>query len=125
MKSRYAVALAFVTGVAGAITVQNLQAKPKPPVYVVIDIDEITDTDGFKALLKAGPANIAAVKMSDGHYLARTDKITALDGSAPKRFILIAFDSMEKAKAFNADIKETNAMRVKTTKSRAFIAEGM
>jgi uncharacterized protein (DUF1330 family) len=125
MKSRFAVALAFVTGVAGVMTVQSLYAKSNPPVYVVIDIEEITDTDGFEALLKMGPGNTAAVKMSDGRYLARTDKITALDGNPPKRFVLIAFDSMEKAKAFNADTKETNAMRAKTTKSRAFIAEGM
>jgi uncharacterized protein (DUF1330 family) len=125
MKSRYAVTLAFVTGVAGAITVQSLYAKPNPPVYVVIDIEEITDADGFKALLNTGPGNTAAVKMSDGRYLAKTDKITALDGNPPKRFVLIAFDSIEKAKAFNADTKETNAMRAKTTKSRAFIVEGM
>jgi uncharacterized protein (DUF1330 family) len=125
MKTRYALALAFAVGVAGAITGQSLHAKSKPPVYVVIDIDEITDAEGFKALLKTGPANIASVKMSDGHYLARTENITALDGTPPKRFVIIAFDSVEKAKAYSADTKETNAMRVKTTKSRAFIVEGM
>jgi uncharacterized protein (DUF1330 family) len=125
MKTRYAVALAVATGIAGAITFQSLNAKSKPPVYVVISIDEITDAEGFKALLSTGPANIAAAKMSDGHYLARTENITALDGAAPKRFVLIAFDNLDKARAFSADTKEANAMRVKTTKSRAFIVEGM
>jgi len=125
MKIRYATALAFAIGALGAIAGQSLHAKSKPPVYVVIDIDEITDAEGFKALLKTGPANIASAKMADGRYLARTENITAIDGIAPKRFILIAFDSMEKAKAFNEDIKETTAIRVKTTKSRSFIAEGM
>jgi uncharacterized protein (DUF1330 family) len=125
MKIRYATALAFAIGAFGAIAGQSLHAKSKPPVYVVIDIDEITDAEGFKALLKTGPANIASAKMADGRYLARTENITAIDGIAPKRFILIAFDSMEKAKAFNEDIKETTAIRVKTTKSRSFIAEGM
>ena len=125
MKTRYAVAFALTTGAVGAIAVQSLHAQPKPPVYVVIDIDEITDAEGFKALLKTGPANTAAVKMSDGHYLARTENITALDGTAPKRFVLIVFDSVEKAKAYNHDTKETTATRVKTTKSRSFIAEGM
>jgi len=125
MNIRYAIALALATGAFGAIAGQTLSAKAKPPAYVVVDIDEITDAEGFKALLKTGPANIASAKMADGRYLARTDNITAIDGVPPKRFILIAFDSMEKAKAFNEDIKVTTAIRLKTTKSRSFIAEGM
>jgi len=125
MKIRYAIALAPAIAAFGAIAGQSLHAKSKPPVYIVIDIDEITDAEGFKALLKTGPANIASAKMSDGRYLARTENITTIDGTAPKRFVLIAFDSVEKAKAFNEDIKEATAIRIKTTKSRSFIAEGM
>jgi uncharacterized protein (DUF1330 family) len=36
-----------------------------------------------------------------GEFVIRTEKITALDGASPKRFIVIAFDSAEKAKAWN------------------------
>ena len=68
MKIRYAVALAFAIGAVGVTAVQSLAARSKPPVYVVVDIDEITDAEGFKALLKTIPANTAAVKMSDGRY---------------------------------------------------------
>jgi len=59
--------------------------------------------------------------------LARTDKITALDGNAPKLSVIIAFDSKEKAQAWynSAAQKEVTAIRTKTTKSRAFIVEGM
>jgi len=62
-----------------------------------------------------------------GNPLSRTSNIAAVDGTAPKRFIIIAFDSMEKAKARNevAGQKEVNALRVKTTKSRSFIVEGV
>jgi uncharacterized protein (DUF1330 family) len=50
-----------------------------------------------------------------------------LDEAPPKRLVLLAFDSKEKAQAWNdaADIKEINAIRAKTTKSSAFIVEGL
>ena len=65
--------------------------------------------------------------MQGGRYITCTDKITALDGTPPKRFIVIAFDSTEKAQAFNnsAAQKEINDARYKFTKSRSFIVEGM
>jgi hypothetical protein len=53
--------------------------------------------------------------------------ITALDGTAPQRFIAYEFDSVENAQAFNNSsyMKEVNAMRDKTTQARSFIVEGM
>jgi len=59
--------------------------------------------------------------------LARTTKITALDGILPKRFIIAAFDSTENAKVWydSPGQKKVNDIRMKTTKSRAFIVEGM
>jgi uncharacterized protein (DUF1330 family) len=128
MKPQYAVALALAAGFGlGVTAIQGLHAQAKPPAYVVIDINEISDASGFKAVIDRGPGNDAAVKDTGGRFLARTQNVTALDGTAPKRFIIIAFDSVEKAKAWNdtAYIKETNAIRIKTTKSRSFIVEGM
>jgi uncharacterized protein (DUF1330 family) len=62
-----------------------------------------------------------------GRYITRTDKITALDGTPPKRFVVIAFDGAEKAQAWNNSPaqKHVNAVRVKTTKSRVFLVEGI
>jgi uncharacterized protein (DUF1330 family) len=51
--------------------------------------------------------------------------LAALDGAAPKRFVMVAFDSMEKASGFYQNTKEMTAMRIKATKSRAFIVEGL
>ena len=125
MKIRYVVTLAAAIGLGlGSVALQGLHAQPKPPVYVVIEIDEITDIDGFKALLEMAPSNVVEVKDADGRYLVRTENITALDGTAPKRFLIIAFDNIAKAKAFSDKTKETAAMRIKTTKSRSFIVEG-
>jgi uncharacterized protein (DUF1330 family) len=112
-------------GALGAAAVNGLNAQTKAPgAYAVIDISEITDTDTFtKQLLpKAGPAALGG----GGQFVVRTDKITALDGTPPKRFVVIGFDSVEKAKAWDATPaqKEVDALRSKTTKSRSFIVDG-
>ena len=38
---------------------------------------------------------------SGGNFVIRTDKITSLDGNPPARFIIIKFDSVEKAQAWH------------------------
>ena len=127
MKTQYTVALAMLAGVGlGGAAIQGLHAQAKPPSYVVVDISEVTDPDGYKVVAGGSPARTAAFKTFGAHYIARTQKITALDGTAPKRFIVIAFPSAEKAQAWNnsATQKEVNAIRDKTTKSRSFIIEG-
>jgi uncharacterized protein (DUF1330 family) len=62
-----------------------------------------------------------------GKFIIRTNNITDLDGAPPKRFVVIAFDSVEKAKSWDSAPaqKEVNDLRKKSTKSRVFIAEGM
>ena len=126
MKSNHKLAIALVAGVTvGGAIIQGLHAQSAPPVYVVVDIDAVTDPEGFKAIpAKSGPETLAPF---GGKYVIRTEKITALDGTAPKRFVVIAFDSMEKAKAWKASAssKEVDVIRGKTTKSSQFLVEGM
>jgi hypothetical protein len=57
----------------------------------------------------------------------RTEKITPLDGTPPKRFVFIAFDSMEKAMAWKASASSTevDVIRDGTTKSTQFLVEGL
>jgi uncharacterized protein (DUF1330 family) len=128
MKTTYAIALAILAGVGGAATVQTLHAQSKPPVYIVTDISEITDPEGFKAV--GGRSQTVAadrVQKLGGRYVARTQNITAVDGTPPKRFIMTAFDNAEKAQAYlkSDSQKEIDAIRTKTTKSRVFIVEGL
>jgi uncharacterized protein (DUF1330 family) len=118
--------LAMLTGGAiGATAVNELHAQgTAPAAYAVIDISAVTNPDVFKTLLpKAGPAMAAF----GGKYIVRTDKITNLDGTPPARFVVIGFDSVAKAQAFNdsAAQKEVNDIRAQSTKSRSFIVEGM
>ena len=126
MKSNHKLAIALVAGVAvGGAVIQGLHAQATPPAYVVVDISDITDPEGFKAIPpKSGPETLAPF---GGRYVIRTEKITALDGTAPKRFVVIAFDSVEKARAWKASAssKEVDVIRDKTTKSSQFLVEGM
>jgi uncharacterized protein (DUF1330 family) len=125
MKAYVGITAAMLAGAAfGAVAVGGLHAQAKPGAYAVVDITEITDPDGFKTLLPKAPGAVAAF---GGQFIARTDNITALDGTAPKRYIVIGFDSLDKAKAWDASDaqKEVDAIRIKSTKSRSFIVEGM
>jgi uncharacterized protein (DUF1330 family) len=128
MNHRIALGIAMLAGVAiGATVVNGLHAQGKAPgVYAVVEINDITDPEGFKVVTQRPAASTATV-MQGGHYIARTDKINALDGTPPKRYVLIAFDSAEAAQAWNnsADQQKINAIRDKTTKSRVFIVEAM
>jgi uncharacterized protein (DUF1330 family) len=127
MKLGYRVSLALIAGVAlGAAAVTGLKAQVKPPVYVVIDISELSDAAAFaKAAAAASPQEVASV---GGRYLIRTMKPIALDGSAPpSRFVVIAFENDAQVKAWQnlASTKEVTDVRLKVTKSRSFEVEGL
>jgi uncharacterized protein (DUF1330 family) len=126
MNSRYKIALAVLVGAGlGAAAIQGLNAQTKPPAYVVVAVRKINDADAFKAGVvdRATPAALAA---AGGRYIVRAQTVTSLDGTAPQRFVLIAFDSVGKAKAWSdsAATKEMTAARIKSTDSLSFIVEG-
>jgi uncharacterized protein (DUF1330 family) len=126
VKIHYILPLAVAIGLGfGTVAIRGLHARTTtPPVYVVVEIDEITDAKGFEALGQAADATAIEVQFEDGRYFARTENVTALDGSAPKFFTFIAFDNITKAKTFIDSIKATTALRTRVTKSRSFIVEG-
>ena len=76
------------------------------------------------ALVRSG--KIGALELLD-HYIARTDKITNIDGVPPARFVIIAFDSVAQAQAWDksAPQQEVDTLRKQSTTSRSFIVEGM
>ena len=124
MKTRYAVILSMAAGaVLGAVSVGGLYAQGTAPgAYVVVDISEIKDVEGFKSVLGRG----GSLTPFGGHNVIASEKIEGLHGGAPpKRFVLIAFDNAAKAKAWDASAagKEITAIREKSTTSRAFIVE--
>jgi uncharacterized protein (DUF1330 family) len=120
------VGLAMLAGFAlGATAVSKLSAQSKPPgAYAILDISEITDAEISRQLL---PKANAAVASAGGQYIVRTDKITPLAGAPPVRAVVIAFDNVDKAKAWYTSPaqKEVNALAERSQKVRSFIAEGM
>ena len=128
MRSRYALALAMLSGFGlGAFAVQALHAQGTAAgAYAIVDITQINDPQTFKTLLSKEPQAVAAF---GGRFVTRTNDITGLDGVAPLRFVIIAFDNVQKAQNWNdsAPQADINAIRTKSTNSRSFIvaAEGM
>jgi uncharacterized protein (DUF1330 family) len=126
MRISYKMILTLLGGVAvGGAAIEGIHAQAKPPTYVVVALRKINDADGFKTgVVDKAPAAMAG---SGGRFVVRTDKITSLDGTPPQRFVLIAFDSVEKAQAWHnsAAQKEIDAARIKTTDSLSFMVEGL
>ena len=127
MQSRYALTLAILAGFGlGAVAVQGLHAQGTAPrAYAIVDVTEINDPKTFNALFAKEQQAVMAV---GGRYVTRTNDITAIDGVAPLRFVIIAFDSMSKANSWKESPTQiaVNKERIESTKSRAFIvaAEG-
>jgi uncharacterized protein (DUF1330 family) len=127
MNRHLSTGLAMLAGAGlGAAAVNGLHAQDKSPgAYAVVDISEMVDANLFKEQLlpKVTPAALASM---GGHYLVRTDQVAALDGTPPQRFVIIAFDSMDKAKAWSSSAaqKDVDAIRMKSTKSRQFLVGG-
>ena len=108
----------------GAAATPGLHAQAKPPTYVVVALRKINDAETFKTAVVDKAT--AAITAFGSRYVVRTDKITSLDGPPPQRFVLLAFDSVEKAQAWSdlAATKEVTAARMKSTDSLSFIVEG-
>ena len=124
MNAKYRLPLMLAASAAlGAAVMTGLKAQVKPPVYIVIDISETSDPAAFAKGISALPPLAPGER-----FLIGTTKAVPLDGAAPpNRFVVYAFDTEEKAKAWYASpaITEMNAIRMKTTKSRAFMVDGV
>jgi len=129
MERRYviAVGMALLAGCAlGAGMTGQLQAQSKPAAYAIIDISETLDAEAYIKAVSAAEPN--ATESAGGRFIIRTNSPVGLDGgSAPNRLVVIAFENADKAKAwYNSQaIRDLNSVRMKTTKSRAFMVEGL
>jgi len=110
-----------LVGAAGVTAIHAQQAKVLPG-YVVAEVD-VTDPATFKQYSDKAPGTIAA---SGGHYVIRGGKFTSIEGDAPKRFVVIRFDSVEKAKGWEDSpaYDAIKPIRHSSAKSRVFIMEG-
>ena len=124
MRSTYKLAIALAAAAAiGGAAIQGLHAQAKPLAYVITEVT-ITDEAAFKEFAAKTDATIAPF---GGKRLVRGGKVVALDGEAPKRVIVVVYDSMEKAQAQrdSAAWKALLPMRNKATKTREYMVEGV
>jgi uncharacterized protein (DUF1330 family) len=127
MKSNHKLALVMLAGIAlggaGATAIHAQQAKA-PAGYVIAEV-EVTDTATFQKYGAAVPGTLAPF---NGQFLVRGGKIQAVEGDPPKqRFVVIAFDSVEKARAWEDSpaYEAIKPIRHASAKSRVFIIEGI
>jgi uncharacterized protein (DUF1330 family) len=120
-KLLFAVLVGVGIGVTGATVIHARQMKMLPG-YVVAEVD-VTDPAGFKEYADKTPATLAPF---NAHILIRGGKNLAVEGDAPKRFVVIQFESFEKAKAWEDSpaYEAIKPIRHNSAKSRVFIIEG-
>lgn len=108
----------------GSVLTTALQAQNTPPGYLVAE-EAIHDMEAFTK--EYGPKVPATLQPFGGRFVVRGGALTSLEGSAPPRFVIIAFDSVEKARAwYNSPAYQQLApIRQKASKSTLFIAEGV
>jgi uncharacterized protein (DUF1330 family) len=125
MKTKYKIILATIAGaVVGIAGGRAIHARPAAvlPGYVIAEVD-VTDPATFQKYAEKAPGTIAA---SGGHYIIRGGKSMSIEGEPPKRFVVIQFDSVEKAKAWEDSpaYEAIKPIRHSSAKSRVFIMEG-
>jgi uncharacterized protein (DUF1330 family) len=126
IKTNHKLALAALTGAAigvasaGAILAEQPKAAPG---YVVAEVD-VTDPVTFQKYADQVPGTLAPFH---GRYLVRGGKTMSLEGEAPKRVVVIAFDSVKNAQAWEDSPAYTaiKPIRLRSAKSRVFIVEGL
>ncbi len=109
-------------GAAGAKAIHAQQVKT-PPAYVVAEVD-VMDPTTFHKYAEKVPETLAPF---NGHYLVRGGKVQAVEGEAPKRITVIAFDSAEKARGWEDSpaYDAIRPIRQSSAKSRIYIVEGI
>jgi uncharacterized protein (DUF1330 family) len=126
MKTNQKLTLALLAGISigtvGAIAIQAHQAKT-PPGYVIAEV-EVTDPATMQKYGAKVPETLAPF---NHHYVVRSSKIKALEGEPPKSVVVIAFDSVEKAREWwdSPAYSAIKPIRQSAAKSRIFIVEGV
>jgi uncharacterized protein (DUF1330 family) len=92
--------------------------------YVIVDV-EVMDPAAYEEYKLRVPATLAAF---GGRFLVRGGKTETLEGDwAPKRLVILQFDSMERAKEWwrSEMYSAAKEIRYRTANSRMIVAEGV
>jgi len=92
--------------------------------YVVVQVD-VTDPVRYEDYKKMVPESLAKF---GGRFVVRGGRTETLEGSwAPKRFVMVEFPDMERARAWwaSADYAEAKALRQATSSTEMIVVEGV
>lgn len=127
MNTNHKLALAVLAGasigVAGAKVIDAQQAKV-PPGYIISEADALLDIPTLQKYVEKVPETLAPF---NHHFIVRGGKPQALEGEPPQSIVVIAFDSVQKARewydspAYNA----IKPIRQSASKGRLFVVEGV
>ena len=87
--------------ILGAAITHALSAQTAPPAYFIAE-SIVTNPEADRAVIARLPAT---AQPYGGKYLARGGRIVSFGGDAPKRVVIVGFDSMAQAEAWRADPK--------------------
>ena len=127
MKTNYKLTLAALAGVsfgvAGVTAIHARQAKV-PPAYIISEVDELQDLPNLQ---KYGGKVEETLATFNHHFIVRGGKTQSLEGEPPKGFVVLAFDSAEKAREWydSPAYQAIKTLRQSSTKGRFFIIEGV
>jgi len=94
------------------------------PAYIVVQV-EVHDAQRYENYKAMVPPSFAVY---GGKFLVRGGKVETLEGDwEPKRFVMVEFPSVEKAKAWWAseEYAEAKALRQATAKTQMIVVEGL
>jgi uncharacterized protein (DUF1330 family) len=117
-----AVLVGISIGVVGAAVLRAQQAKVAPG-YVIAEV-QVTDPATLQKYVQKLPETLAPF---NHHYVVRGGNGQSLEGEPPKQIIIIAFDSVQKAREWyeSPDYAAIKPFRLSAAKTRLFIAEGI
>ena len=112
----------ILIGVVGARAIHAQQVKA-PPAYIIGEV-EVTDPATMRKYGEKVPETLAPF---NHHFVVSGGKPQALEGEAPKGIVVIAFDSVEKARNWydSPAYAAIKPIRQSAAKSRIYIVEGV
>jgi len=131
VKGKYKVLIGVVAGVlagaAGNNAIHGQQVRTSP-VYVISEVNEITDLTSLKEKYATKVNETLAPFNGHYHFVVRGGKTESLDGDVqPKGIVVIQFDSSEQAHAWynSPAYGAIKPVRLASVKGRMFIVEGV
>lgn len=92
--------------------------------YIVVEV-EVLDPQRYESYKAMVPPSLAAY---GGRFLVRGGKVATLEGEwSPKRFVVVEFPSVDKARAWwdSPEYAEAKALRQATAKTQMIMVAGV